>query len=102
MESIAKIIGEEIYSRRRNPTLVQLVCFQILYLLAEEVRSDVNRKASEKQPPEDEVRLVVVGEEGEHPVHQVRRLLVPGERKGYQSFKMLIVIHGGGRIRSNI
>ena len=46
----------------------------------------------EKQPPEDEVRLVVIGEEGEYPVHQVRRLLVSREREGYQSFKTLIVI----------
>ena len=36
----------------------------------EKVRTDVNRKTSEKQTSEDEVRLVVVGEEGEHPVHQ--------------------------------
>ena len=33
---------------------------------------------------EDEVRFVVIREKGEHPVHQVRRFLVPGERKGYQ------------------
>ena len=85
--SIAKIVGQKINSRRRHPALVQFVCFQghfprIVHLLSEEVRPDVNRKTSEKQTSEDEVRLVVVGKEGEHPIHQVRRLLVPGESEG--------------------
>ena len=95
--SVAKIVGQEIHSRRSHSTLVQLVCFQsqssrIVHLLSEEVRPDVNRKTSEKQTSEDEVRLVVVRKKGEHPIHQVRRLLVPGEREGNQSFKPLIVI----------
>ena len=95
--SVAKIVGQEIHSRRRYSTLVQLVCFQsqsprIVHLLTEEVRPDVNRETSEKQTSEDEVRLVVVGKEGEHPIHQVQWLLVSGKREGYQSFKPLIVI----------
>ena len=52
----------------------------------------INQEASKKQPPEDEVGFVVIRKKGEHPVHQVRRFLVPGERKGYQSLKSLIVI----------
>ena len=54
--------------------------------------TDIDGEALEKQPPEDEVRVVVIREKGEHPVHQVRRFLVPGERKGFQSLEPLIVI----------
>ena len=49
-------------------------------------------EVSEKQPPEDEVGFVVIREKGEHPVHQMRRFLVPVERKRYQSLESLIVI----------
>ena len=52
----------------------------------------IDQEASEKQPPEEEIGLVVIREEGKHPVHQMRRFLVPGERKGYQSLKTLIVV----------
>ena len=48
--------------------------------------------ALKKQPPEDEVWLVVIWKKGEHSVHKMRRFLVPGERKGYQSLESLIVI----------
>ena len=56
------------------------------------MRTDINVEVSEKQPPEDEVGFVVIREKGEHPVHQMRRFLVPVERKGYQSLESLIVV----------
>ena len=62
------------------------------------MRTDINGEASEKQPPEDEVGFVITRKNGEHPVHQMRRFLVSGERKGYQCLKSLIVIQ---RVESN-
>ena len=62
------------------------------------MRTDIDGEALEKQPPEDEVWSVVIREKGEHPVHQVRRFLVLGERKGYQSLEPLIVIQ---RVKSD-
>ena len=56
------------------------------------MRTNIDGEASEKQPPEDEVRFVVIRKKGEYPVHQVRRFLVPGEKKGYQSLESLIVV----------
>ena len=56
------------------------------------MRPDIYRKASEKQPPEDKPWLVVIRKKGQHPVHQMGRLLVPRERKGNQSFKTLIIV----------
>ena len=56
------------------------------------MRTDINGEVSEKQPPEDEVRFVIIRKKGEHPVHQMRRFLVSGERKGYQCLESLIVI----------
>ena len=56
------------------------------------MRKYIYREASEKQPPEDEVWFVIIRKKGEHPVHQMRRFLVSGERKGYQCLESLIVI----------
>ena len=56
------------------------------------MRTDINGEAWEKQPPEDEVRFVIIRKKGEHPVHQMRRFLVSGEGKRYQGLESLIVI----------
>ena len=53
---------------------------------------DINGKASEKQSHEDEVGFVIIRKKGKHPVHQMRRFQVSGERKGYQCLESLIVI----------
>ena len=41
-----------------------LLSARIGYLLAEKMRLDIDREVSEKQPPEDKVRLVVIWKKG--------------------------------------
>ena len=66
-----------------------------------------HREASEKQPPEEKVWFVVVRKQSEHPVHQMRWLLISGERERDQGLKSLIIVQhverdGGVQIRSRI
>ena len=58
------------------------------------MRSNINRERSKEQSLEDEVRLVVIWEESQHPVHYVQGFLISGERKGDQSLEPLIIIQG--------
>ena len=56
------------------------------------MRPDIYRESSEKQPSEDKVRFVVVRKQSKHPVHQMRWLLISGERERDQGLESLIII----------
>ena len=56
------------------------------------MRLDINGEVSEKQPPEDKVRFVVVRKQSKHPVHQMRMLLISRERERDQGRKLLIIV----------
>ena len=56
--------------------------------------SNINRETSQEQSAEDEVRLVVTWEEGQHPVHQMQGFLVASKRKRHQSLELLIIVQG--------
>ena len=58
------------------------------------MRPDFYREALEKQPPEDKVRSVVIRKQSKHPVHQMRWLLITGERKREQGLESLIIVQG--------
>ena len=56
------------------------------------MQPDIYKEALEKLPAEDKVRFVVIRKQSEHPVHQMRRLLISGERERNQGLELLIII----------
>ena len=56
------------------------------------MRLDIYGESLEKQPPEDKVWFVVVRKQSEHPVHQMRRLLISRERERDQGLESLIIV----------
>ena len=53
---------------------------------------NLDRKTTEEQIPKDEVGLEVVRKKREHPVHEMRWLLVSSQQKIYKSFESLIIV----------
>ena len=45
-----------------------------------------------EQLPEDKVWFIIIRKESKHPVHQMRRLLISGERERDLGLKMLIIV----------
>ena len=55
---------------------------------------NINQETSEEQSPEDEIKFVVIQEEGQHPIHQMQGFLVSRERERDQSLKSFIIVQG--------
>ena len=56
------------------------------------MRKDIYGESSKKQPTEDKVRFVGVRKQSKHPVHQMRQLLISGEREKDQGLESLITV----------
>jgi len=64
-------------------TLVQFIGFEtqstrIGDAFLQEMGANLGRQTSKKKSSEDESWFVILGKQGKHPVHEVRRLLIPG------------------------
>ena len=47
---------------------------------------------------EDKIWIIIIWEKSEHPVHEMRRFLIPGERERNPRFESLIIVE---RVRSD-
>ena len=55
---------------------------------------NINQETSEEQSPEDEIKFVVIQEEGQHPIHQMQGFLVPSKRERDQNLESVVIVQG--------